>query len=223
MSYLTKYTLAKDGHIVIIQGMRHVAPAQVYRRIQAEMDSCYDNGFKIFIEGILLRSCAPETEAERVIVDYLSRATTLGFETMAFNHGCVTQAKSIKYPNRTKILDARAGEFVAELVRMGFTVSPLASRLANHRFYWLAVSRIGRLPKLAGRFQPPFFSSAGVWHSVGVLWRNGRVLESLNQYLGRAKKSKKIYIHFGQKHVDGIVSAMKADGWVVKDYERASI
>ena len=222
MSYLTKHTLTKDGHVVIIQGMRHVASSEVYRQIQAEMDSRCDNGFKIFIEGILFRSCAPETEAERVVVDYLSRVTTVGFKAFALKHGYTTQAQAIKYPSKTKILDSKADELIRELVKAGFTVPPLVSRLAKHDFYWLAVSRIGRLPKWAARVQPPFYSCSDIWYKVSVLWRNRRVLEILNHHLCRAKKKKKLYIHFGQKHIDGIVSAMKADGWVVKDYERAS-
>ncbi len=223
MGYLTKHTLIKDGHIVVIQGMRHLAPAGVYQRIQTEMDGYFSQGFKILIESLSARNFVPETAEEKVVLSYLSRLTSKGYGLAALKRGWVTQAKFIKYPSGTKILDVKIEDLVRELIKRGFALPSLAIRLAEYDFYWLALDRVRRLPKWAAWLRPPFFSYAGLWFQVGVLWRNDRAWGSLSGYLSRAKKQKKIYIHFGQRHVDGLVSAMKGDGWVVIDCERVSV
>jgi hypothetical protein len=224
-----KYVLFRGDQELFIRGMIHVASGHIYQILQAELDDAHKQGYKILFEGINMNlDNVQMTPAEKQVAEFLIALMDL-YPSLSRGHGKTVQSKKIKYPEGSERVDATLYEIVLEArSRDIFFPSGLVD-LMKDDFYQEILSsqdqdKYRDSPK-AKRFAGQLTGQAAhkrLNELLAVLlgWRNEMVVFKINEYFSHHKKGK-IYMHYGNKHLSGILDLLIDQGWYL--YEETAL
>ena len=223
---VNKVRMTKDDRNLIIQGMVHVAPKSFYEQIQKEMNEGKEAGYTFFFEGI--RTRVPEvslTKNQTKIKEVLNLTFSL-YSSFARVLGVTTQREKISYPENAIHADIEFNTLIRRLDSAGFRPG---------LFHWLLTwmnSEEGRekfssadlepknkswLSRLFKFLSSPFVFLLKYWffgssRKVILDERNIVCVEKV-----RELKHGNVFIHYGNKHVEGIVKLLEQDNWKVTE------
>jgi hypothetical protein len=233
--HLTEVTLAKDDCILILQGMIHVAPAEIYEMLQVHMDVRVGEGYTVFYEGVKLNGTEfkPENERQKKIDEFFSLLFQL-FPIFAKSIGFKLQKSEIKYPANSINADIPYEEIVKNLDQIGFGTW-LASKI-----FKLAIEHqkdiepgineaINDFLKKDNDSRPDglifkllFSRNYDKMENVILHQRDAKAVEIIENHFS-CNGTKKGFVHYGQAHIRGMVGLLERSGWkkhgYVKEYD----
>ncbi len=218
---ISKYTLARNGQTLILRGMSHVAPAGLYGMLQTEMDACVGEGYKVFFEGLRDYSKLGEDASpqEYKIAEFLTLLID-SYPIMAKAWGFGLQKEYIKYPSDAINADISFSELVRILkernFRCDFLSAVLKQGLADGEAAKEKLSKIDPFRKPRKGFA--YFISWLLFFRkllAVVLSHRNEVAVDIIEKKASGENLHKIFIHYGEGHVAGMIRLFKRHGWRV--------
>ena len=207
----------------VLQGMIHIAPKELYEVLQKDLDRAVRNDSQVFFEGLKRGLPRKVTPGERKIKDFFLLLFDL-YPVFAAGLGISSQKEEIAYPKDAICADITFDQFIRLLYENGFRCN---------LFWWLLTlpnkeelkkkmeddfTKEGGLNALMDRSERWSFSRLFVWFffrkamPIILGYRNEVAVAMIRAH----SDGRDIYIHYGEKHVEGLVRLLKRDGWVVK-------
>ncbi len=222
---LSRVVLVRGNQEAVLQGMIHIAPDKLYEVLQYDVDWATKNDYQIFFEGVKKDPSkkALTTNESKIKKFFLFLLDLCPIIAEAL--GISLQKEKIVYPKNAINADITFAEFTRELDKNGFRCSFLL---------WLFT--IVPKKELKKKFKDEFVNSGGLnaLMKSSERWSFGKLValflfrKAMPVILGyrnevavakiRAHSNgRNIFIHYGEKHVKGLVSLLRKDGWVVKE------
>lgn len=215
--YLSKYILRRRDQICIIQGMQHWGPQGLYARLQSDLDYAVSINFNILIENIGHYKKHGEekpTLCGKVIKHWLKTLAHFqnGYSALSDQ---VTEDDTMSYPQNAIDADIDYNELVSAVEE---------KRLASYFFlYGFMLRCILSMARLEMRWHHSLSSSdrlkdkATNWfknktYSVIIEKRDRKVVDFIEKF---AYASRRVFVHFGEDHISGIIEILKKHDWEV--------
>lgn len=204
--------------------MIHVAPPQLYEVLQKDLDWAIKHNYQIFFERVKKDPVTRMlTRNQEKIKKFLSLLLGL-YPVLAARFGIATQKEKIAYPEDAINADITLDELVEKLDENGFRCdfllwffanldeavkAEVKKKLSTPRSFNAAMDNSEKrsLNKLVGWF---FFRKA---IPIILDYRNGVAVAKIREN----SDGRNIFIHYGEKHIKGLVGLLEKDGWVVKE------
>ncbi|MBI2446621.1 MAG: hypothetical protein HYV51_02245 [Parcubacteria group bacterium] len=205
--------------------MIHIGPDKLYEVLQSGIDWAVKNNYQIFFEGV---KKDPPKRAATANESKIKKFFLFLFDlcpVFAAAIGISFQKEKITYPKDAINADITFAEFTRKLDKNGFRCSFLL---------WLFT--IVPKKELEKKFKDEFVNRGGFnalmnsfdkWSlKKFVAWFLFKkaipiILDYRNEVAVAKVKAnsngRNIFIHYGEKHVKGIVKLLRQDGWVVKE------
>lgn len=210
--------LTKDGRKLILQGMIHVAPVEVYRLLQDDMNNKVNEGYKVFFEGIRdypkLRSQASEREHE--IAEFFKTIFDI-YPILAIIWGFELQKKQIKYPEDAINADISFKELARLLAESGFKGGFIKQVLKDKKIKERVKRDLSKEDPFKKRRKGflDFFLWFFFFRKLDPIildYRNKITIITIERY-SASRDLQKIFIHYGEQHVPGMIDLLKNKGW----------
>ncbi len=221
---LSRVTLEKQGKLAILQGMIHIGPDSLYESLQKDIDWAVGNNYQVFFEG------TKKNPSEKTSTDNESRIEKLFlllFDLYPIFGGVLgisLQQDKIAYPKDAINADITFGELIRRLDENGFSCNLLFSlftllskedleKVMKEDFAKRDLDTLmndsgrGFLGKFLGWF---FFRKA---YPILLDYRNEVAIDKVKKH----SNGQNAFIHYGEKHINGLTDLLKNDGWVVKE------
>lgn len=222
---LSRVVLTRGNQEAVLQGMIHIGPDKLYEVFQGDVDWAAKKGYQVFFEGVkkdLLEKALSSNE------DKIREFFLLLFDLLpvfAAALGISLQKDKIAYPKDAINADITFAEFIKQLDKNGFRCG-LFLRLLTlfpeeelKKAVEKKFAKMGGLNALMNRSDRWFFGKLVGWFllrkamPVILGYRNEVAVAKVQAH----SNGRNIFIHYGEKHVKGLVSLLRQDGWVVKE------
>jgi hypothetical protein len=205
--------------------MMHIGPDKLYEMLQSDIDWATKNDYQIFFEGV---KKDPPREASTVndgqIREFFMFLFDL-FPVFATVLGISLQKEGIVYPKDSINADITFAEFTKQLDNNGFRCNFLRlpftmfSKEELKKVMEKDLTKRGGLNALMDSLEKPSFSKLIAWF---LLRKATPIILDYRNEVAVAKvrahsNGHNVFIHYGEKHIRGIVSLLQKDGWVVKE------
>jgi len=206
--------------------MIHIAPAKLYEKFQREIDWATANDYHVFFEGVRGAHDPPErifTRNERKIRQFFLLVLDL-YPIFAEALGISLQKEKIVYPRDASNADVTFVEFVKQLDKNGFR--------CNFLFWLFSLipkeklkkaleedAPAGGLNALMDRAEKRSFGASVadfLMRKATPIIRDYRNEVAVAHIRARAQ-GRNIFIHYGEKHIEGLVHLLVGEGFVVKE------
>jgi len=221
---LSRVFLERNGQKIILQGMVHIAPEELYEKFQSHIDLAVTHDYQIFFEGV--KKDPPgeaATENEAKIKKLFSLILSL-YPVLSEALGISTQKEKIVYPKDAIHADITFAEFTRLLDKNGFKCNFLLwllTQVSEKRLHEIAkenFSEKGSLNDLLDKRKKSWKKRLFGWFifrkakPIILGYRNKIAITKINEY----QNGKNGFVHYGERHIPGLVKLLKKDGWVVK-------
>lgn len=223
--HLSKCVLVRGDQELILQGMVHVAPTELYGLLQEEMNNKVNEGYKVFFEGVRdyprLQPKASDREYE--IAEFFGIIFNL-CPLLASAWGFGIQKENIKYPEDAINADITFKELVRQLkekrFRCGFILRTLKKAMEEEKFKEELGEKVKRvLFEENPKKQRKGFSYFPLWlfifrkiNPIILDYRN-RIAIDMIERCGTSKNLLKILVYYGEGHIAGMIKLLKEEGW----------
>ena len=222
---LSKVTLEKQDRLAVLQGMIHIGPDVLYRHLQDDVDWAISNNYQVFFEGV--KKDPPKrasTVNEGKIKKFFSLLLDL-YPVFAAALGVSLQKEKIAYPKDAVNADITFAEFTKQLDGSGFRCNFLlwlftvVGKEELEKKVREEFAKSGGLNVLMNRSERWSFGNLIAWFwfrkamPVILDYRNEVAVEKVRAH----SNGRNIFIHYGEKHIKGLVDLLQQDGWVVKE------
>lgn len=239
--FLTKHILHKKGKVIVLRGMRHVAPKALYDRIQAELNLAHERGSMIFAEGVrrpILQELQTISIKEHRIIRMFRLLIGL-YPVFAEVGGEVTQKKNIAYPIGTINADTTMLEVARRISQNGFNAGwvlklveyasafqdgSIVKEEVKEELQEVCQKTTKKKSNVVGRLI--MFLLFRKIIDVILFWRNEVAVITLLECLEKEEEGmgrKVAYMHYGQAHIPGIIELLEDEGWEAKLVEETPI
>jgi hypothetical protein len=207
MQYLTTVKLKRGHQQAIVQGMIHIGPQQLYARLQREVDAAVSQDNLIFYEGVRQEPQEdPRSSNEEDIREFFRILLGL-YPAMATAFAVSFQWDKITYPESAINADITFSELTQQLDRSeingdillqcfeAITNDELAKKLEQDGGLKLISDQLHQI------------------NSITVDFRNQVAVSKVREFAD----GRDMLIHFGERHVSGIVELLQREAWVVEE------
>lgn len=222
---LSRVILMRGNQETILQGMVHIAPNKLYEVLQSDVDLAIKNNYKIFFEGVRK---SPTKRASTSNESKIKKFFLLLFDlcpVFAETLGISLQKEKIAYPKNAINADITFAELTKQLDKNGFrcdfllwlfTIFPkreLKEKLEEE------FTKGGSFNALMNKSKKWSFGKFVFWFlfrkamPIILGYRNEVAIAKIRAH----HNGHNIFIHYGEKHVKGLVDLLQQDGWVVKE------
>jgi hypothetical protein len=222
---LSRVRLEKQDKSAVLQGMIHIGPDKLYWHLQGDVDWAVNNNYQVFFEGV--KKDPPRkasTTNESKIKKFFSLLLDL-YPVFAAALGISLQKEKIAYPKDAINADITFAELTKKLDDNGFSCNLLLwlltvlpkkelKKAVKEEF-----ARIGNLNTLVNDADRWSFSKFMAWflfrkaNPIILDYRNEVAVATVRAH----SNGRNIFIHYGEKHIKGLVNLLKQDGWAVKE------
>lgn len=226
---LSRVVLTRGNQEAVLQGMIHIALDKLYEVFQGDVDWATKNNYQVFFEGVKKepRKRASTTNESRIKKFFLFLFDL--YPVFAAALGISLQKEKIVYPKDAINADITFAEFTKQLDRNGFRCNLLLSiltllgkkelkKIVKEKF--AKSGGLSALMNSSGRWSFRWsFSKLVAWFlmrkamPIILDYRNGVAVAKVRAH----SNGRNIFIHYGEKHVKGLVGLLRQDGWVVKE------
>ena len=218
---LSKTFLTRGNQKAVLQGMIHIGPDKLYEMLQYDINLATENGYQIFFEGVKKYPTERKlNQNEKNIQKFFMFLFDL-YPVFAESLGISTQKEKIKYPEGAVNADITFDTLTQKLDENGFKCKSILKIFSNINQEEMKeikeyLTEKDNLKKLMDSSKKWSFSKLIFW----FIFRKAMpiILDHRNQVVAEKIKiysNKDIFIHYGEKHVRGILKLLKRDGWVV--------
>lgn len=222
---LSRVVLTRGSQKAVLQGMIHIAPDKLYEVLQRDVDWAISHNYQVFFEGV--KKGPPKrasTTNESAIKKFFLFLFDL-YPVLAAALGISLQKEKIAYPKDAINADITFAEFTQRLDRNGFKCSFLLwlfeligkkelKKSVNEEF-----AKSGGLNALMNSSDKWSFNKLIGWFlfrkamPIILDYRNKVAVAKVRAH----SNGRNIFIHYGEKHVKGLVRLLRQNGWVVKE------
>lgn len=225
---LSRIVLTRGTQKAILQGMVHVGPQKLYDKLQKDVDQAALSGHQVFFEGV--RKSLPGKISfslnGREIKTFLLSLFKL-YPMLASTFGVSVQ--KIKYPKQAINADTDLDDVVKRLDKNKFRCSfllfivQMASEVESEEKKqemkkdpnaWIQEMKRSEKSLIGKLFAWLFFRKA---MPIILDYRNEVAVRKIRAYDKFTKSTRNIFIHYGDRHVKGLVHLLKKEGWVVTE------
>ena len=221
---LSTVVLTRANQQTIVQGMIHIGPQSLYQKLQQRLDEAIAGNYQIFFEGVRRKYYRCGTANELRIKKFFHIMFS-SYPVFAVAIGVAEQRDEIVYPKdgvnadidtqeMTRVLDengfkCRCLLFLFEILRSPKFKSQLAEVLAQKKSTYLIQEQ--KNPKLLSRLIIwTLFRKA---NPVILGYRNHIAVAQIK----KSSDGRNIFLHYGEKHISGLVRLFQGEGWIVKE------
>ena len=196
--------LTKNGRMVILRGTWHTGPAYFYKDVQRDIDLAKNLGFIIFREGYNVKGVEVTDLGPRqlLIFYFLEKVLSKFYEVMAKVENCYEEHEILDFPLETIRVDMNE-EIIDHLKNYGFAL------------YWPLF--IALHISLLINWYIPNFSWFSCFLFKLITDKGIHVfLDRRDELVFRVAESssyKKIYVHYGDSHVQTMRNRLVQNGW----------
>ncbi len=222
---LSRVTLERGEQKAVLQGMIHVGPEELYSALQSDVDWATRNGYQVFFEGVRKNPTRKASSPnEREIRKFFTILLEL-YPAAAQSLGISLQKEKIAYPPNAINADITFAELTKRLDLNGFRCN-LILRLFKFigkkelkEVVQDVFSQKGGLNAVLDKSERWSFSRLFKWlvfrkaDPVIIDYRNEVAVKTIRSH----SHKQNVFIHYGEKHVPGLVRLLRSDGWVVKE------
>lgn len=221
---LSRVVLTRGNQEAVLQGMIHIAPDKLYEVLQSDVDWAAKNDYQVFFEGV---KKDPPERASTTNESKIKKFFLFLFElcpVFAAALGISLQKDKIAYPKDAINADITFAEFTKQLDRNGFRCNlllwlfTLFSKEELKKKVEKEFTKRGGLNALMDSSDKWSFGKLVGW----LLLRKAMpiILDYRNKvavaHVQACSNGRNIFIHYGEKHIKGLMSLLRQDGWVVK-------
>lgn len=222
----SRCTLKKDGKKVILQGLIHGLPKLFLKWLKRDLKSHIKNGYRVFYEGVLYDERTKFSKRERSIIKCLEilediqREVILSLNLKSIFATNEDEEDAIEYPRNAINIDISFAEYVRLLTEKGLECKQfldLMKEITSQKYRDSVVkttqsllngtSTLEQLQKKAEEI--PFFR---ISDSIKLDYRSQVAANKIEEYSNK-KGFKKIFVHYGEAHIEQIVKLLEAKGW----------
>ncbi len=227
---LSRVVLTREGHQeghqkVILQGMIHIAPDKLYEVLQRDVDWAKNHNYQVFFEGVKkdpLKEASTSNECN--IKKFFLLLLDL-YPVFATGLGISLQKEKIVYPKDAVNADITFAVFTRKLDENGFRCNLLLwlfTMIGEKELKQTVKEELvksGGLNALMNSSERWSFSKFLSWFMfrkatpVILDYRNEVAVEKVRAY----SNGRNIFIHYGEKHIKGLVDLLEQEGWVVRE------
>lgn len=236
----TRCTLKKNGNKVVLQGMIHGLPDPLLLWIRSDLRNHIKCGYRVFCEGIETYEDDKEAgnfseqelkvlECNELIDDIIEKVfKTLGL-TYQLSYG-FDEEEGIKYPKNSINIDISNIEYIRLLAR------EMANQDVNCQDLMDMIEKITReliIKKVAEYVDRMLKGEAihkevddrlktaeylkimgffKVSEAITIGYRNEVASGNIDKHSNK-KRYKKIYVHYGEAHIEGMTNLLVGKGW----------
>lgn len=225
---LTNCTLSKSDKTLVLQGMIHVAPKGLYRKLQEDLDAHIGKGYKIVYEGIkdYPKLYPNAAKREHEIADFFVILFRL-YPILASAWGFELQKRYIKYPQGAVRADISFRRLVALLYGNGFRCGWFLSLLGFSKKLLGDKRYKTEIEYEVAKSNPLKEKRKDLGHFIVWLlflrkmmpiildYRNQIVVNTIERECDNGQS--KLFVHYGEKHIKGMVKLLQRSGWAVKE------
>lgn len=222
---LSRVVLKRGSQLAVLQGMIHIGPDKLYELLQGDVDWATRNNYQIFFEGVKKdppkrASTANESKIKKFFLFLFDL-----YPVFAAVLGISLQKEKIAYPQSAINADITFVEFIKQLDNNGFRCnfllqlfSFLGKKELKKKFEDEFIKR-GGFNALMNSHERWSFSKLVAWFlfrkamPIILDYRNKVAVAKVRAHCG----GRNIFIHYGEKHIKGLVNLLRQDGWVVKE------
>ncbi len=223
---LTSVTLMRDNDsVLVLQGMRHVAPTEVYAKIQSEIDTKHRDGYVFLHEGVR-KDTDTETEKkwnrDKKNTAKILRILMELYPFVAKLEGGSTQKDSITNPPGSINADIGFGELIHHIYITGFCINSLLIRkltsktqLEKQKEFMVKNREEKKDTSLLMKFIGWLFFKTFLRKPMSVIidLRNRVAVDCIERQF--INGDNKVYLSYGQAHLPGMLKMLKKNGWEV--------
>ena len=222
---LSRVVLKRGDKEAVLQGMIHIGPDNLYKLLQNDIDWATKNDYQIFFEGV---KKDPSKRAATTNESKIKKFFLFLFDlcpVFAAALGISLQKDKIVYPQSAINADITFAEFTRKLDKNGFRCSFLLwlftivpKKELEKKLKDEFVNR-GGLSALIDGSEKWYFKRLIAWFlfrkamPVILDYRNKVAIAKVRTHCSGCN----VFIHYGEKHIKGLVSLLRQDGWVVKE------
>lgn len=222
---LSRVVLKRGDQEAVLQGMIHIAPDKLYGAIQGDVDLAVKNGYKIFFEGVKKEPLekALSNNEDKIREFFLLLFDLLPFFAAAL--GVSLQKDKIRYPKDAINADITFAELTKQLDRNGFRCGLFLWLFTSFPEEELKKVMEKEFAKMGGL--NAIMDSSDRWSFINLItwfffrkampiildYRNEVALAKVRAHLN----GRSIFLHYGEKHINGLMGLFKRDGWAVKE------
>lgn len=222
---LSRVVLTRGNQEAVLQGMIHIAPDKLYEVFQSDVDWATKNDYQVFFEEVKKDPPKIATTANESKIKKFFLLLFDLYPVFAAALGISLQKEKIAYPKDAINADITFAEFTQRLDRNGFKCNLLlwSFTLIDKKELKKEVeeefAKSGGLNALMNSFDRWFFRKLVAWFllrkamPVILDYRNEVAVAKVRAH----SNGRNIFIHYGEKHIKGLVSLLRKDGWVVKE------
>ncbi len=224
---LSRVFLTRGSQKAILQGMIHIAPDKLYEVLQSDVDWATGRGYQIFFEGVKRdpskkASTSNERKIEKFFLLLLEQ-----YPVLAATFGVSLQKEKIAYPKDAINADIDFFELTRQLDENGFRCNFLL---------WLFTALNEKEPKRKGKDKSndkekeknlnELLNSSEKSFSKFIAWLLFRkampvIVDYRNEVVAKkiraCQNGRSIFVHYGEKHIQGLVNLLEQDGWNTKE------
>jgi hypothetical protein len=205
--------------------MIHIAPDGLYKVLQQDVDWAVGNNYQVFFEGV--KKDPPKkasTSNESKIKKFFLFLLDL-YPVFAAALGISLQQKKIVYPKDAVNADITFAELARELDKNGFRCNfllwffSIVPKKKLKKAVGDAFAKHGDLNATMDSLQKRLFSKFVAWFllrkafPIILGYRNEVAVAKVRAHSNGCN----VFIHYGERHINGLVRLLKKDGWAVKE------
>ena len=218
---LSRVVLTRQNQQAVLQGMIHIGPDKLYKTLQQDLDWAAGNKYQVFFEGVgkdLPKKSSTSNE------DRIRKFFLLIFDlypVLAGALGVSLQKEKIAYPKNAINADVTLAELTKRLDKNGFRCNFIIWLLTRSSIEQSIRERFAKKGGLNA-----MLDNSGKWSVSGLIgWflfrkANPIILDYRNEVAMSAIRThsngRNIFIHYGEKHVKGLLKLLQKEEWVVQ-------
>ena len=221
---LSKVVLAKDDRTAVLQGMIHVGPGKLYELLQSDIDWAVKNNYQIFYEGVKRTPLQRAATRNEVRIRLFLRSLLDLYPIWADVFGVSVQKEKISYPEDAINADLTFCELTRALDENGFscdlqmkllTMSPRDEVKAQLDKMFAQKSLNDIMDELDGSILQKAVEWLFMRKAMPIIldYRNEVALCAIQEQ----SDERNVFIHYGEKHIEGLLRLFQMDGWTVKE------
>lgn len=222
---LSRVILEKEDKIAVLQGMIHIGPDSLYKHLQGDVDWAVNNNYQIFFEGVKKDPPKRATTTNEVkIKKFFSLLFDL-YPVFAAAFGISLQKEKIAYPKDAINADITFAELTRKLDENGFscnlllwllTVLPKEELKKTVKKEFARIGNLNTLMNNSDRWSLGKFVAWFLFRKATPIildYRNEVAIAKVRAH----SNGRNTFIHYGEKHIRGLINLLKKDGWRVRE------